>query len=440
MSQSDILKDTAALLDSLGLEDTDMGELVEKAATKARRAILPYRYMKVLDFNPDSTQQVADLAQHLGIKLPRRKDSEDADDLSTEKKYLKQAAKKNPIFGLILECRERNKMLSTYNWSLDHDSRVHTTLGHHPSTWRKSSRDYNLQNIPKRSELAVEFRRMVVAPVGYVLVEADSSAIEAVLVGYFARSDVYIRLAKAGIHDWFNSVVHGEHISLYLDYQGLRAACKAAKQRYSKESREVAKRVVHATAYRTTPARMNDEYPNEFPTVGIARKLQNKLLETPPGQDLQRWWKETCDRASHDKFLMSPFGGRHRFFHVYGYDRRRGIYTLGDDAKRAIAYLPQHCASMMQDIYVDALWNGPVAPWMRLPIHDSIIAVAPASEAQSVAKAMSDTFQMPISELGGLQVGAEVSISGVTEDPTNPGNWAPRSLDNPLGMETWTPA
>lgn len=407
-------------------------EEVEMLPAKRKRAPLPDRFVKVLDFNPDSQDDVLRLAKHLGVKLPRRKDSDDSDDFSTEKKYLKQAAKRHPIFGLILECRERWKLISTYNWVLDQFNRVHTTIGWHPSTLRKSSRDYNLQNIPKRSDLAVEFRRMVVAPPGHCIVEADSSAIEAVLVGYFAGSQRYITLAKCGIHDWFNGVVHGEAFSPDLPHDELRKLCKAAKSRYSKESREVSKRTIHLTAYYGTPIRMNDEYPNEFPTVSVARKFQNMLLATPPGEDLQKWWRDTHARTAHDKFLSSPFGGRHRFFHIFKYNSRTQEWEpKGDDAKRCIAYLPQHSASMIQDIYVDALWKGPVQPFMRLPIHDSVLTVAPASEAPDVAKAMFNTFQMPISELNDLTIGAEVSMSAPG------GNWAPRSQDNPLGMETW---
>jgi DNA polymerase family A/HNH endonuclease len=645
----------------------DLLSEIDAVPQKPAREPLANKFYRIEPFNPDSTDQVQDLARHFKVKLPRRKDSDDEEALSTEKKYLKQAAKKHPVFGLILECRERNKMLSTYNWVLDTFNRVHTVLGHHPSTWRKcvargtmieivrdvskapfgvpiekvkvgdlaytydsngkltlkpvlwvgptgvkkvirlhwismgchtvcgfldvtpdhmirltdgsykeakdikitygrrkrtgtpgdkvlslhrgpfigrysrltgegipsgstmldhrfiyetltgnvsehvhhrngngldnrpenllgmsasehttmeaakrywthrpknnhrivaieelnlptevwdmevqdthcfiandlcvhnSSRDYNLQNIPKRSDLATEFRRMVVAPVGHRIIEADSSAIEAVLVGYLARSERYITLAKCGIHDWFNAVVHGEGFSSDLPFDELRSLCKAAKARYSKESREVSKRTIHLTAYYGTPIRMNDEYPNEFPTVAIARRFQNMLLATPPGEDLQRWWKETHARAAHDKFLSSPFGGRHRFFSIYTYNKRSQQWEpRGDDAKRAIAYLPQHSASMLQDIYVDSLWKGPVGPYMRLPIHDSVLSVAPAGEAPDVAKAMFNTFQMPIEELGGLMIGAEVSMSGVTTDVMNPGNWAPRSADNPLGME-----
>ena len=426
--QAAILEGAADLLDQLGIEDTEVGNIAKKAARKVKS--LPDRYMKVLDFNPDSHDQVADLARYYKIKLPRRRDSDDEEALSTEKKYLKQAAKKQPVFGLVLECRERWKMISTYNWRLDEQGRVHTVIGHHPSTWRKSSRDYNLQNIPKRSDLATEFRRMVVAPAGHVLVEADSSAIQAVLVGYFARSDRYIRLAKCGIHDWFNAVVHGEGFSPDLPFDELKALCKEAKKRYPKESREVAKRTIHLTAYRGTPERMHDEYPDTFPTTAFARKHQNMLLATGPGEDLKRWWDDTLKQAAHDRFLQTPFGARHRFFHVYGYDRKRQCWTLGDDAKRAIAFRPQNAASMIQDNFVIALWGSPIAPWLRLPIHDSVLAVTPIEHAPDVVAAFQSVFTAPIPELGGLTIGAEVSMSG------EGGNWAPADdITNPLGMK-----
>lgn len=418
-------------LDDAALEVDREKFYKSQRSTRLKREPLPIRYMRVEDFNPDSGDQVAALAKHYGVKLPRRKDSDDDDALSTEAKYLKQAAKKFPVFGLILECRTRWKMVSTYKWRLDEQQRVHSVLGHHPSTWRKSSRDYNLQNIPKRSDLATEFRRMVVAPPGHVIVEADSSAIEAVLVGYFAGSDRYIRLAKCGIHDWFNSVVHNEPIPLDQDEQALRLACKAAKRKYSKESREVAKRVIHATAYMTTPMKMHEEYSDEFPTTAAARRMQNMLLATEPGQDLKRWWDSTLKQAAHDRYLTTPFGARHRFFHIFTYDKRSGTFKLGDDAKRAVAFRPQNAASMIQDNYVLALWGSPVAPWLRLIVHDSILAVCPQEHAIDVARTFQSVFTAPVTELDGLTIGAEVSMS------MPGGNWSPRNELNPKGMEEW---
>jgi hypothetical protein len=43
------------------------------------------------------------------------------------------------------------------------------------------------------------------APEGYTFWARDFTGIEAVLVGYFAHSPKYIRLAKLGVHDYFNA-------------------------------------------------------------------------------------------------------------------------------------------------------------------------------------------------------------------------------------------
>jgi DNA polymerase I-like protein with 3'-5' exonuclease and polymerase domains len=386
---------------------------------KRKREPLPDKFTRVEPFNPDSPDQIQELCKHLGVKLPRRRGSDDEDALSTEKKFLLRASRRYPVLRMVLDCKERWKLLSTYNWKLDSDSRVHTTLGWHTSSWRKSSRDYNLQNIPKRSSLAAEFRRMVVAPPGHVILEGDSSAIEAVLVGYFARSERYIRLAKSGIHDFFNALVHGEHILLDQSEDALRAACRAAKSRYDKASREVAKRVVHLTAYRGTPERMCEEYPDDFATVATARRLQNQFLDSEPGQDLQRWWRGLLERVGKEKYLCNPFGGRHRFFHIFTYNKRRQCFEAnGDDAKRAIAYLPQSSASAIQDIYVQALWQTPLRDWLCMVIHDSCLAYVPVERAAEAAATMRAIMEAPIPELGGLAIGAEISMSAPG------GNWA----------------
>src|SRR4029077_17986758 len=131
---------------------------------------------------------------------------------TTEHKYLLRFAKKHPIFQHIVEYKRRGKLLSTYQWPLNGAMRATTQYGYWPSTWRLASRKVNLQNIPKRSALAKQFRKMIVAAPGHVLVEADGSAVEAVLVGYSAGSEAYIKLAKAGIHGWLMSHMIGEPI------------------------------------------------------------------------------------------------------------------------------------------------------------------------------------------------------------------------------------
>src|ERR1700684_927684 len=162
------------------------------ACKKCKDTGVVEEWVETLDFNPSSPHQVKTLITHLGLPIPRNR-GEDKD--STQAKHLKSLSRKNKIFGTILDYREREKLITSYMWPVGKDGRIHTTFSFAPSTWRKNARNPNVQTIPKRNDLAAEFRRMIVASPGHVLIESDSSAIEAVLVGFFANSHRYIELA-----------------------------------------------------------------------------------------------------------------------------------------------------------------------------------------------------------------------------------------------------
>lgn len=382
-----------------------------------------YRYVRRKPFLPSSWQQVQDLAAALKVKLPKKRDAEDDDDVTTERKYLLAPARKHRAFRLVLDCRERGKLLSTYNWPLDAAGRATTIFGWHPSTLRKSSRSVNLQNIPKRSKLAEAFRRMIVAAPGHLLVEADFSAIEAVLVGWFAGSSRYISLAKAGVHGWLTSALHGSHIP--LDSPDLASLCRAAKKTWH-DDYEKCKRVVHLSNYKGTPQRMAEEYPDEFPDVKGARRLQNFYFDTAPGQDVRAWQDRVCLQAAHDCYLDNPYGYRHWFYEVSHYDKRREKFVAGEDAKRAVAFLPQSTASAIQSEVLLRLAER-IREWLRLIIHDSFLCEAREDAALDTAKVLGEEMLNPIPELGGLTIGVEISVGR---------NWAPWHAEhNPDGMQ-----
>ncbi len=343
------------------------------------------KWILPLKFNPGSPSQTLALIKTLGLKVPKQRGR-----ASTGAKKLRVLARRNRVFEQIRQYRETLKLVNGYNWPLDAEGRVHTEFGFHPSTWRKSSRNPNIQNIPKRNELAKEFRRMVCAREGYVLVEADSSAIEAVLVGYYARSESYIKLAKAGVHKW-------------LAQEYAKRPVHKTEPLYDK-----IKRVVHLSNYLGTPQRIVDEYPDDFSSVKESAELQEFYFSTPAGQDVRRWQQETLVEASGTGHqLMTPFGQRHRFYNVMNYDG-----TLGEDAKRAVAFRPQASASAIQDIYVDAIEqeHGWMMDYLCALVHDSILAEVPLERAEEYAKTIIKVMTMAIKELDGLTIGVEVKI------------------------------
>ena len=270
--------------------------------------------------------------------------------------------------------------------------KVHTQFSFAPSTWRKSARNPNIQTVPKRNDLAHEFRRMVIASPKNILVECDSSGIEAVLVGYFAGSTRYIELAKSGVHRWLAEQYAGRKVSK------------------SEPLYDQIKRVVHLSNYMGTPQRIHEEYPDLFANVKAARELQEFYFATEPGQDVRAWQQATLQMAHKEHRLDTPFGQRHYFYDVFTY--REGQAVMGDDAKRAVAFRPQATASAIQTEFVLEIadhhqWMLPHLRWL---VHDSIIAEVPEGDAERFAAELMQVMTMPHSQLQGLSIGAECKV------------------------------
>lgn len=370
-------------------------------------------YRSSLRFNFNSSDQTKALVLAKGLKIPTKRGENRP---SVEAKHLKQFGKKHSVFRLILEARQHHKMVTTYDWPLDPTGRVHTTYGFHPSTLRKSSRSVNLQNIPKRSELAYLFRQTIIAAPGHLLVTGDSAAIEAVLVGYAARSPRYILAAKAGIHDLFMSHVRakregGRGIDPQLPYEALAEACALARLQdktypLGEQIREACKRTIHGTNYGLTPYGMNDEYPELFPKRKDAQEMQDMYLNLYP--ELRGWMRETRERASSQTFLDNHYQYRHYFFSVFKWNPTHQGWEPGTDSKRAIAFVPQADASAIQTEDLLALNETWLAQCLRLIIHDEFVLEVPEEHWQEACQLLYEVQTRPRPELGGLSIGSEV--------------------------------
>lgn len=313
------------------------------------------------------------------------------------------------------------------------ENRVHYSFTFAPSTWRKSCKSVNIQTIPKRSDLAKKFRRMIVAAPTCVLIEGDSAAIEAVILGWLAGSKRYIRLAKAGVHGWLTSALHGIPIELSLSDTALAQECRNAKKQWP-DDYEKCKRVTHLTGYLGTPRRIFEEYPDDFSSEAEARKLQQFLLATEAGQDIKAWQKATVEEAHGNRYLENFYGLRHRFYTLFQWNPRRQAFEFGDDAKRAVAFRPQSIASFIQTDVVLRMVEWGWLGALRAIIHDSIVMEVPEGVAMTAGAALYKALIEPREKLGGLEIGAEVSIGR---------NLAPQSDENPDGMvemSQWQPA
>ena len=141
------------------------------------------------EFNINSPKQLGEvLFERLG--LPHGKKTKTG--WSTNAEVLEKLD--HPIVRDVLEYRQYMKLRSTYAGGLlkaaGPDERIHTNFQMTvTATGRLSSTEPNLQNIPTRTELGSELRRMFVPAPGCVLVDADYSQIELRLLAHISGDE-----------------------------------------------------------------------------------------------------------------------------------------------------------------------------------------------------------------------------------------------------------
>ncbi|MCD8067978.1 MAG: DNA polymerase I [Lachnospiraceae bacterium] len=132
------------------------------------------------EFNIQSPKQLGEVLFE-EMKLPGAKKTKTG--YSTAADVLERLAPEYPIVNDILEYRALTKLKSTYADGLSafisEDGRIHTIYQQTvTATGRLSSTDPNLQNIPMRTELGRQIRKVFVPKSGYVFMDADYSQIE----------------------------------------------------------------------------------------------------------------------------------------------------------------------------------------------------------------------------------------------------------------------
>lgn len=136
---------------------------------------------------------------------------------STNADALEKIKDKNPIVELVLEYRQYAKLKGTYCDGMSalinpNTGKIHSIFNQTVTvTGRISSADPNMQNIPTRTELGRELRKMFVADEGYVLIDADYSQIELRVLAHLADDETMINAFKSGedIHAVTASQVFG---------------------------------------------------------------------------------------------------------------------------------------------------------------------------------------------------------------------------------------
>ena len=152
-------------------------------------------------FNINSTKQLGELLfDKLGLPPVKKTKT----GYSTNAEVLEKLKDKHPIIPAIMDYRMLTKLRSTYAEGLMKvicdDGRIRTTFQNLvTATGRLSSTEPNLQNIPVRTDLGAEIRKMFVPKEGFVLVDADYSQIELRVLAHIADDPVMQDAFKSGL-------------------------------------------------------------------------------------------------------------------------------------------------------------------------------------------------------------------------------------------------
>ena len=334
------------------------------------------------EFNLNSTRQLGEiLFERLGLPAPKKTKT----GYSTSAEVLERLRDDHPIIAHILEYRRLTKLKSTYVDGLlavadPKDNRIHTHFQQMvTATGRLSSTDPNLQNIPVRTELGRELRRMFVAPdKDHILIDADYSQIELRVLAHISGDRHMIGAFRTGqdIHAATASKVY--HLPIEEITSAMRSSCKA---------------VNFGIVYGISDFSLAQD-------IGVSRKeaaaFIRSYLDSYPGVEN---YMETIKETAREQGYVTTLFGRRRALP----DINSKNFNVRSAAERIAMNTPiQGTAADIIKIAMvrvrDRLRREGLESHLILQVHDELIIEAPLKEkdiaVRILTEEMENAFQM----------------------------------------------
>ena len=321
-----------------------------------------YRYAEG-DFNINSPKQLGEvLFDRLGLPAGKKR--------STGAEILEKLRDKHPIVGRILEYRTLTKLQATYAEGLlkviGPDGRVRTTFQNTvTATGRLSSTDPNLQNIPVRTDLGAEIRKMFVPAPGWVFVDADYSQIELRVLAHMAGDEAMQAAFNSGadIHRVTASQVFG-----------------VPPEEVSPQMRRSAKAVNFGIVYGISAFSLSQD-------VGVSQPEAQSYIDNylTKYHGVRDFMSATVEQGLRLGYVSTLYGRRR-----YIPELKDGKYLVREAAKRMAMNAPiQGTAAdiiKLAMLRVDkALKAAKLEAKLVLQVHDELIVECPEAEAGTVA-------------------------------------------------------
>lgn len=328
-----------------------------------------FRWVKVTDFNPGSTEQLQKYIKWKRKELEKKvKDGNvDAKKIvdyyevprnlktgkpTTSSAELKQLVEKtgDELLAKTIEIRSINTNLNNFypNWEPGLDGAVHSTIGFAPPSGQLNTTNPNVQNLSKHTKTGQIFRKMVKARKGRTFVCFDKSRFHVVMMGREAICPEYIKFGMLDCHSIFTSWICGSKdlaIDLGSDSdETIKAKVKEIKSRFAMIRDKVAKPSVLGNQLGLGARKlywMNRKY---IQSERVAKSLQAVLAERFGA--VERYKAEIAKQTFDRGYVKSEFGAIRYLYDVlrFSKDKITGEWKLGhgEDYEKALAFRIQH--------------------------------------------------------------------------------------------------
>ena len=348
------------------------GEMLGQRIDECEKLIFSY---SETPFNINSTKQLGELLfEKLGLPPVKKTKT----GYSTNADVLEKLKHKHPIIPAIMDYRMLTKLKSTYADGLmkvvGEDGRIRTTFQNLvTATGRLSSTEPNLQNIPVRTDLGAEIRKMFIPKAGYALVDADYSQIELRVLAHIAGDTVMQQAFTDGldIHSVTASQVFG-----------------VAVEDVSALQRRHAKAVNFGIVYGISEFSLAED-------IGVSRYEAKDYIDSYlakyPG--VKAYMKNVVDEAREKGYTQTLYGRRR-----YIPELKSSNFNIRSGAERIALNTPIQGSAAdlikLAMILVDkALAEHYPQAKLILQVHDELIIECPESIAPEVSALVSQQMQ-----------------------------------------------
>ncbi len=326
-------------------------------------------------FNILSPKQLGTvLFEHMGLPPVKKTKT----GYSTNADVLEKLRPKHEIIGHILDYRQLTKLNSTYVEGLtkviEADGRIRTSFQNTvTATGRLSSTEPNLQNIPVRTALGAEMRKMFTAAPGCVLVDADYSQIELRLLAHISGDQ--------GMIDGFNS--HADiHTATAAQVFGV------PPEEVTPDMRRAAKAVNFGIVYGISAFSLSEDI---HVSVAEAKEYMARYFEHYSG--VRAYMDRIVEQGRADGYVSTLYGRRRWLPELASSN-----FNLRSFGERVALNMPiQGTAAdiiKLAMIRVDGRLRAEgLAAKLVLQVHDELIVECPEAEGQRVRALLAEEME-----------------------------------------------